>query len=149
MKPLYVIAALLAVTLLTSCNSDKRQIRAAAQGYLEATANYRADDAMPYASQTTRERTLPFLRDKLIPITDSAYMASNTPATIKINKIAINGDTATVDYTKDTPIKILEGQILVVNEEGQWLVYVPLVLPETITIDGRDGTVSMNTPVAL
>ena len=36
-------------------------------------------------------------------------------------------------YTKTTPIKTLENQIRLVKEEGHWLVYVPLVLPDTMT----------------
>lgn len=124
------IAVLLLV--LAACSSDKKEIEINAMGYLQATGNYLIDEAMPYATQETRETTLTFLRDKLIPYTPQAYIKSNTPATIVINDITIQDDTARVQYTKTTPIKTLENEIMLVQENGQWLVYVPLALPDTI-----------------
>lgn len=139
MKRTALIAALCLIGLLSGCNSDKKQIKEAAMGYLNATGNYLIDEAMPYASKETREVTLPFLRDKLIPLTPKEYIESNTPATIDLGDITINDDTAMVCYTKHTPIKELEGEIHLVREEGKWLVYVPLVLPESIVLNGSDA----------
>lgn len=151
MKRTALIVAICLIGLLSACNSDKKQIKEAAMGYLNATGNYLIDEAMPYASKETREVTLPFLRDNLIPRTPKEYMESNTPATIDIHDIDIyDADTALVSYTKHTPIKELEGEIHLVREEGQWLVYVPLVLPENIVLNASDADTSKmglsNTP---
>lgn len=137
MKHFFTWAAPCLLVLLTACNSDKKEIARVAQGYLDATGNYLIEEAIPYANQETQEKTLTFLRDKLIPMTPKEYMESNTPATIELGEITIEGDTATVSYKKTTPIKVLESEIMVVKEEGKWLVFVPLVLPEGILIDGR------------
>lgn len=139
----FIIAACL-VGLLGACNSDKKEIRRVAQGYLDATGNYLIDEAMPYANQKTQETTLAFLRETLIPITPKEYMESNTPATIVIDSIDIQGDTAHVSYTKTTPIKTLSSKIDLVREESGWLVNVPLILPENLTVNGMTQEVVPN-----
>lgn len=133
MKRILFIAAV--ALLFTACNSEERQIEKAAYGYLDAMGNYRIDDAEPFASQETRERTLPFVKNTLIPMTDTAYIQANQPATIVIDSVHILcPDTAKIVYTKTTPIKTLNGTIYMVKEEGQWLAYVPLVLPESVSV---------------
>lgn len=144
MKNLTIWAVAGAMCLLAGCDSDTKEIKEVAQGYLDATGNYLIEEAMPYANQETRETTLPFLRDNLIPMTPKEYIESNTPATIELGQIVQAGDTAVVCYTKTTPIKVLESEVMVVKEEGKWLVYVPLVLPENIMADGRNATVSIS-----
>ncbi|MBR1835293.1 MAG: hypothetical protein IJ785_07285 [Bacteroidales bacterium] len=131
-----LIATTLLLALATSCNTDRKEIENNALGYLNATGNYLIDEAMPYANKETKETTLTFLRDNLIPNTPKSYIESNTPATIVIDGIAVENDTAYVAYTKTTPIKTLQNEIRLVKEDGKWLVYVPLVLPETITMRG-------------
>lgn len=133
MKRILFIAAV--ALLFTACNSEERQIEKAAYGYLDAMGNYRIDDAEPFASQETRERTLPFVKNTLIPMTDTAYIQANQPATIVIDSLRILcSDTAKVDYTKTTPLKTLTGTIHMVKEDGRWLAYVPLALPESINL---------------
>ncbi len=133
MKRILFIAAV--ALLFTACNSEERQIEKAAYGYLDAMGNYRIDDAEPFASPETRERTLPFVKNTLIPMTDTAYIQANQPATIVIDSLRILcSDTAKVDYTKTTPLKTLTGTIHMVKEEGRWLAYVPLALPESINL---------------
>ena len=128
--------------LLTACNNDEKEIARVAQGYLDATGNYLIEEAMPYANQETREKTLTYLRDVLLPMTPKEYMESNTPATIELGEIVRAGDTAVVCYTKTTPIKVLESEIMLVKEDGEWLVYVPLVLPESIPVNTQNATIS-------
>lgn len=128
--------------LLTACNNDEKEIARVAQGYLDATGNYLIEEAMPYANQETREKTLTYLRDVLLPMTPKEYMESNTPATIELGEIVRAGDTAVVCYTKTTPIKVLESEIMLVKEDGEWLVYVPLVLPESIPANTQNATIS-------
>lgn len=134
MKHLLTILAA-ATILFASCSSEEKEIEKAAYGYLNATGNYRIDEAEPYASQVTRERTLPFIKEKLIPMTDTNYIKANQPAKIIIDSVRVLcTDTAKVDYTKTTPIKILTGTIYMVKEEGKWGAFVPLNLPESIEV---------------
>lgn len=130
------------VTVLISCNSEKRQITKTARGYLEATAAYNIDEAMPYACTETRETTLTFLRDKILPITDTSYIKSNTPATIKIDSVGINGDTAWVAFTKDTPIQTVQNILKLIKEDNQWLVYVPLQIPNNLLSTGENVSIT-------
>lgn len=129
----HILIIALLVCCATACNSDKRQIRKAAQGYLEATGNYNTDAAMAYATKNTREKTLPFMRNNIIPLTDKAYIESNTPAKIKIDDITMGTDTAYVAYTKTTPLKELKNEICLIREEGSWLVDVPLQIPDQLS----------------
>lgn len=133
MKRILTIAA--TALLLAACNSEERQIEKAAYSYLDAMGNYRIDDAEPFASQETRESTLPFVKNTIIPMTDTAYIQANQPAEIVIDSLRILcPDTAQVDYTKTTPIRTLTGTIHMVKEDGRWLAHVPLVLPENLSI---------------
>ena len=121
--------------LLVSCTSEEKKVEKAAYGYLNATGNYRLDEAAPYASQTTREVTLPYLKENILPMTDTNYIKANQPATIVIDSVRVLcADTATVDYTKTTPIRVLTGKIYMVKEEGKWGAYVPLNIPESISV---------------
>lgn len=129
----HILIIALLVCCATACNSDKRQIRKAAQGYLEAMGNYDTDAAMPYATKDTREKTLPFMKNNIIPLADKAYIESNTPAKIKIDEIIMDTDTAYVAYTKTTPIKELKSEVYLIREEGSWLVDVPLQIPDQLS----------------
>lgn len=143
MKQHTILAAVgLALILLSACNSDKKEIETNALGYLQATGNYLVDEAMPYATKETRETTLTFLKDNLIPMTAQEVLDANTPATITINEITVDHDTAYVSYTKTTPIKTLENEIRLVKEDGHWLVYVPLILPDVMTPSSVTATFS-------
>lgn len=124
---------LIVATSLTSCNNDTKQIEKTAYGYLNATGNYLTEEARPFASPET-QKTLDFLKDVLIPLTDTSYIAANTPAEITIDSINLtNEDSAVVFYTKVTPLKTLEAQITVVKFDGKWLVDIPLDIPEDTT----------------
>lgn len=125
---------------LTSCNNDEKQIRKAAQGYLEATGNYLIEDAYPYATKITRKTTLPYLTDYLLPITDSNYIKANTPATIVIDSIFIAEDSAWVLYTKTTPLRAVQNQVCLIKEEGKWLVDLPLMIPNNLPLKRPNST---------
>lgn len=103
-----------------SCSSTKRQVEDVAWGYLNAMGNYKIDEATPYASELTQERTLPFAK-KLVQSVDTNYIISDTPATITITKIDIKSDsTAIVTYHKVTPIKDMTGTLNLIKENGHW-----------------------------
>ena len=127
---LTAVLSLAAIVMLWSCHSQEKEMEKVAYGYLMATGNYMIDDAMPYATKATREVTLPFLKNTLIPLTDTNYIISNTPATIKITEIALGNDTAAVSYVKTTPLKTQNSTIYMIKEDGKWLVDVPLQLPD-------------------
>lgn len=122
------ITALLA--LAAACTSSPTsEIESAAQGYLDAMGNYRIDDAMPYASRETREKTIPTF-NFIMAHTDTAYVNSNRPATITIHNTRMLSDTsATVYYHKSTPIKETDDSVTVILEDGKWLVNVIINLP--------------------
>lgn len=136
---LLLIVASLSITL-SSCNNEKKQILNTAQGYLDATGNYRIEEAYPYATRNTRETTLTFLTENIIPLLDSNYIKSNTPATINIDSAFILNDTAWIFYTKTTPIKKLNNQIYLIKEDGKWLVDIPIAIPNNLPLGKRDST---------
>lgn len=142
MKIIRIFFLFIFILTIASCNSDKKQIIKVAQGYLDATGNYRIEEAYQYASKQTQETTLPYITDYIMPVTDTAFLASNVPATIDIDSLVIGNDTAWVAYTKKTPIKRLNNIICLIKEEGRWVVDVPLVVPQAIKV-GADGTATV------
>ena len=140
MKTRRILAIALLLLTLASCNSDKRQVLQAAQGYLDATANYRIYEAYQYASKETRETTLPYITNTILPATDSAFLANNVPASIEIDSLLINSDTAWVAYTKTTPIKTLSNIICLIKEDNRWVVDVPLAIPSSIQMAPNGAT---------
>lgn len=118
---------LLAAVLLTGCKNDKECISETAYAYVIATGNYQIDEAMPYASKETREQTLPFLKNTLLPLTDTNFLKANVPATATIDTVLIEGDTAWAGYTKTTPLGTACGTLTLIKEEGEWRVHAPLL----------------------
>lgn len=109
--------------LLASCNSQQKTIGNTAYGYLDAVANYRFDDAFPYASQRTQEVTLSFFK-QLLERTDTAFINKNTPAKVTIDQVIVTSDsTAQVVYSKTTPItRQLHDTVDMVREDERWVV---------------------------
>lgn len=115
----------MAAVLLAGCKSEKKRIAETAYGYVIATSNYQIDEAMQYASKETREYTLPFLKNFLLPQTDTNYLKASVPATATIDTVLIEGDTAWVGYTKSTPLGTKRGTLALIKEDGEWLVFMP------------------------
>lgn len=135
-KDTYLLLTLATLVLaFCSCNRDRQKeaIREAAYGYIITTGNYQLDEAAAYASKVTREHTLPFLKDTILPLVDSSFLAASVPATATIDTILVKNDTAWVGYTKTTPLGKTQGTLTMVQEEGKWLAYVPLDLPAPAT----------------
>lgn len=128
MRKIIIIAA---AVLLAACGSQpteqtRRDIEAAAYGYLDAMGNYRPNDAAPYATRLTCERSIPILAI-LTEKCDTAYIRSNTPADIEIKGVRMLSDTsAYAYYHKHTPITEQEDSLLMLLEEGRWLAEVRL-----------------------
>ena len=138
MKRIYFLYTIvISLLCVVSCSTEEKQVRQAAMGYLDAMANYRFDDAYAYASKITRDTTLPFITNKLMPMVDSSFLAKNTPATVVIDDVAFLNDTAWVSYKKTTPIKTLNNTIYLIKEQDRWVVDVVLQLPKKISIGGN------------
>lgn len=128
MKHFQKLLILSLALIMTSCNSDENKIRKTAQGYLDATGNYRIEEAYPYATEATRESTLKYISEVIMPMTDSNYIKSNIPATIVIDSIILKNDTAFALYTKTTPLKTSNSVVCLIRENGKWLVHMPIDL---------------------
>lgn len=133
MKRYFTPIVLSVCCLLTACNTDNKQIKDAAMGYLTAMANYRQQDAVPYATQETIDTYIKFINQFLAPQYDTnailrANCEAEMPATITINKIEIADDTsAVVTYTKETPKSRATNQELAMRKRNnQWKAHFPL-----------------------
>lgn len=135
-----------AALLLTSCQErqERKVIEKVAYNYLDAMANFRIDDAVPYASKQTREETIPFAKNFLLANTDSSVIIASTPATIVIDSINVANDTATISYTQTNPLRVKMSTITAIKEEGQWVIDVPLMLPSFM--NGGAQTDSLTIP---
>lgn len=115
------LAALLVLAAACQDNGD-RDIERAAKGYLDAMGNYRIEEAAPYATQHTREQTLPVMQ-QLARRSNQDYIKANTPADITIKRVRrIDDTTARAYYHKHTPIEEQDDSVTLLLEEGQWLV---------------------------
>lgn len=123
--PIFIVAI-----VLSSCNSEKREAKRVAQAYLDAMANYDPEAARPYASEQTQKTTIETISKFFMPKLDSTYIQKNTPATITINDILIEGDTtATVLYHKVTPIQQFDDTLTLIKENGEWKAFVLIKVP--------------------
>lgn len=122
--------------LIVSCQSDKKDIKNAAMGYLEAEGNYRFSEAREFATKETCDTKILFEETYMMPQMDTnaelaAYVKSNTPATITIDKISIESDTtATAEFTKVTPIQKQPGTVKLVKRDNKWLVDQSIKVPD-------------------
>lgn len=124
------IVPLLAALCLMACNNETKEIKQVAYNYCMATANYRIDEAEQYCTEETSNTTLVMAR-YLISLVDTAFIASNTPAEISIEKIeCLNDTTAVVTYHNTTPIKSYSNTVDLRKRDGQWFVHLPLTAPE-------------------
>ena len=121
------------LTLFTLCSCEnKSSIEEAAIGYLQAMGDYRPDEAIPFATQYTRNTTIPVIK-RIIEHSDTAYIRKNSPSVITINDIRMVSDSiARVYYHKHTPIKDVDDSVTVVKEENKWLVDVRINVPSML-----------------
>ena len=137
---LFRISLCLLAVVLAGCSNDDKQIRTAAQGYLDAMGNYRPADARPYATEETCNVTLAFF-EKMMQYTDPSVYANNIPATITLGDITIEEDTlATVAFHKHTPSKEQDGEIELVRREGRWQVHQVIQIPNLLNAGDKPTT---------
>ena len=118
-------------TAFASCSNGndggpKKAIKQTALNYLDAMANYRVDDAVPYCTKETQDGVIEFSRN-LVKSVQTGYIESDTPAKVRVTKVEMTSDTtAIVHYHKKTPIKNQRGSVLLVQRDGKWLVHILL-----------------------
>lgn len=120
MKKVFVLLILLSFVFV-SCHQEQKNIEQVAYAYLEALANYKVEEAKPYATPETCKTTLA-ISEQLLAMVDTAYIISDTPAIIDIQEIIVENDTmAVVKYVKNTPLKHdMKGELRLVKRERQW-----------------------------
>jgi hypothetical protein len=117
---------LIAVIFFAACNTPEKQIEEAAYNYSIAMSNYRVSEAEQYCTDETRNTTLSRAY-VLMGMVDSAYVASDTPASIDILGVRMVSDTvAWVRYHKMSPLTNYIDSIEVRKRNGIWLVHTPL-----------------------
>lgn len=115
-----------ALTLISACSNDEKEIREVAYNYSYALANYKVEDATQYCTKETQETSLAYGLE-LMKGVSAEYIASDTPATIEIEGIEMTSDTtATAQYHKKTPIKDFMAKVNIVKRDGKWLVHDPM-----------------------
>lgn len=120
MKKILAILVLLSFVFI-SCHQEQKNIEQVAYAYLDALANYKVEEAKPYATSETCKTTLA-ISEQLLAMVDTAYIISDTPAIIDIQEIIVENDTmAVVKYVKNTPLKHdMKGELRLVKRERQW-----------------------------
>lgn len=151
MRHLNIIPTLLTMALiLTACTTqgqsqraqkrEKKNIEKAAYGYLYAMGNYRIRDAYQYANQETRDKTLRFIEEHIMPITDSNYIKKETPAKITITGINILTDTTAEAYFhKSTPSSERNNILNLVKRNGKWMANVPIDVPNVFNMPDNNN----------
>ncbi len=112
-------------------SKEEQALRIDAQGYLDAMANYRFDDAIPYASQETCESTIPLFH-AILASTDSSFLKDYTPATIQIDSVHLYDSTATVFFTKSMPLGTRRQELDMICRAGTWQAHVITQTPEAL-----------------
>ncbi len=121
------IVLLCLFVLLVACDSEKREIENAAYGYCFAMASYEVGSAERYCTEETKSTTIPMAK-ALVRMVDTAYIKSDTPASIEIVNVRIISDTvASVQYHKQTPIKDFIDTLEMRKRDGRWLAHSPII----------------------
>ncbi|MBP5189440.1 MAG: hypothetical protein J6031_00810 [Bacteroidales bacterium] len=115
--------------------TEKKQIEKVAYGYLDAMGNYRISDAYKYADKETQDKTLRFIEERIMPITDTNYIKKETPAKITITGITITSDTtAETMFHKSTPSSERNNILKLVKRNGKWMADVPIDVPDVFNL---------------
>lgn len=135
-----LLAALTLMVGLTACQRDGG-LQSNAKHYIQAMADYKIDRAYPYATLETQKYTLDYFK-QIVPMIDSSYIASNTPAAITIDSITHDSDTtATVHFHKKTPLQPHATSTVDMRlRDGKWLVHqlvkpAPMLMPKNLNSD--------------
>ena len=129
MKHKLTAFAIFSVITFIACTSNNKkaeqEISEVAYNYCVATSNYNIDSAALFSTEEHTQTALATARF-LLQYVDSAYIASDSPATITIKDVSVTTDTtAYAVYHKQTPIKDFVDTLDLCKENGRWLVYTP------------------------
>ena len=114
---------------MVACQQEKQQITQTARNYLEATSAYDMDESCQYCTPETAQ-SLQLIKEKILPQLDSAYIAENSKATIKVHKVVQENDTmAKVVFSKRTPFDTVRDTLRMVKRENRWMADVHFTLP--------------------
>lgn len=118
---------LLSITaFLIACSGENAAIKEVAYNYCYALANYRLDDAEHYCTEETRCTFIETARF-MVSLVDTAYIISDTPATVDILSVeCVSDTTAIVEYRKVTPIKDNTYTLQMRKRDGRWLAHDPI-----------------------
>lgn len=121
---LKILVAIVVLPLMAvSCDEEQKEIKDVAYKYLDAMGNYRISEARAFATKATRDNTLTFIEESIMPYMDSSYITKNTPAKIKIKGVrVIDKDHVRVAFQKTTPIKTQNDSITIVKVGRVWRV---------------------------
>jgi len=124
-KKVLLVSAVAAFVVCAACGRQDKAIEEAAYQYSFAMANYDLEGARPFATEETLNTTF-VVAEALMNMVDSAYIASDTPATIEIDNLRRQSDTAaTVTYHKKTPLRETTGELELRKRGGRWLAHAP------------------------
>ncbi len=125
--------------LFFACNNrngncdDYPEIADAAYGYLDAVANFRFDDAIPYASPQTQANTIPFFINMLNFVHPDS-IAAKLPAEVTLyNVIPVNDTSARVVYRKADKRVDHTDTLDMVLVDGKWTAEVLIAVPPIIS----------------
>lgn len=118
---------LVAAVALAGCsNAELKTIEEVAYSYSHAMANYDVDGAEPYATDETKSTTLIKAR-QLMQLVGDEYIASDTPAEIKIVDAQMTSDTtAYAVYHKTSPIKDFTDTLRLRKRNDVWQAHAPI-----------------------
>ena len=135
--------------VFSACNSEKQEIKKVAENYLDAMANYRIEEAEPYATEETRNITLRFAEEVIMPHLTPNVIPDNTPASVEITSVKITTDsTATVNYTLTRPLLTTNDTINLLKRNNEWRIhFVVDVTPLLIMLNSNDTTSEKNTTI--
>lgn len=131
MKRYAIILAIASMVLAASCQSDRKQIKESAQGYLDAMANYKPTEARPYATEETCNSYIEFA-EWIVTNSDPKVYANNIPAEVTLGKMRIEDSCAAVAFHKSTPTTQQDDSIYLVKKDGKWLVEVIVEVPDIL-----------------
>ncbi len=121
MKVLKVLSSIVAIALLFSCSSQKREVERIAQAYLDAETNFRISEARPYVS----EDFMPMLNQIetfVLPNISDTVLNTLVPNKVNIKNTELFGDTAIVSFHSSNPSQETDAQVMLVRFDTTWLV---------------------------
>ena len=121
MKTRAIFVFLFSVVILVGCNSEKRNVEKAAQGYLDAVTNFKTDEARKYAAPDFEQYIE--MMEIFVSWAHKDTIAALIPNKVTINNVEIYADTAAiVSFHSSNPRQETDAQIKMIKIDGEWKV---------------------------